>query len=228
MEEMDQIGSTQKPTYSAALLPASHFEQRMDPTTGPAASASMTPLSPISLHASMATMVDSSMQLGFSGVGLMGSAVPYWHFTESHLEVMARFQARTSLTIGIKQLAPAYRDCVCQLALTVSSCGSSLAITSRVSFIWKLSYLTIRTATLSSSYAPWSHHDARCRYDCATFAGARDTTKTRRPAALEHRNKALQSSLDQTHHPRLPRCRLGHRNAHRCGIILVHELARSR
>jgi hypothetical protein len=110
---------------SADLSAASQPEQRMNP--------SMTPLSPLSLHASMATMIDSSVQLGFSGQGLMGSAAPYWHFSESHLEILTRFQARTSLTIGIKQLAPAYRDCVCQLAftvslrkhLTLSSCSSS-------------------------------------------------------------------------------------------------------
>jgi len=159
-EEVEQIVSTQRPTNSAGHHGTSHIEQRTDPITGSEASAGMTPLSPVSLHASMATMIDSSMQLGFSGDGLMGSTVPYWHFTESHLEVMARFQARTSLTIGVKQLAPAYRDCVCQLAFTVSWRGLSFLTTFPYRSFGSVSHLTNRTATFSSSYAPWSHHDA--------------------------------------------------------------------
>ena len=42
-----------------------------------------------------------------------------WRFGNDQLEVLSRFRERTSLTIGNTNMAPLYRDLVCQLACKV-------------------------------------------------------------------------------------------------------------
>lgn len=85
-----------------------------------------TPYTPVSMTSTIVTMIDNSMQLDFSASDMLpttGSAfispVSFWHFSEAHLEILARFRDRTALSIGDKSLAPAYRDVLCQLAMTV-------------------------------------------------------------------------------------------------------------
>ncbi|KAJ4303579.1 hypothetical protein N0V90_002478 [Kalmusia sp. IMI 367209] len=41
-----------------------------------------------------------------------------WNFTESDMEIMARFQTRTVSTIGSKEASSTYRDCIAHLAFT--------------------------------------------------------------------------------------------------------------
>jgi hypothetical protein len=84
------------------------------------------PFSFISMNSTMATMIDESLQLNLSTADMQPtsqsswmSPLSYWHFSEAHLEVLARFRDRTALTIGIKTMAPEYRDLLCDLALKV-------------------------------------------------------------------------------------------------------------
>lgn len=110
------VASTISPSYSntatvAATQPWSH------PST---------PYTPVSTTSTIASMIDNSLQLDFSASDMLpttGSAfiapVSFWHFSEAHLEILARFRDRTALSIGDKTLAPAYRDVLCQLAMTV-------------------------------------------------------------------------------------------------------------
>jgi hypothetical protein len=90
-----------------------------------------TPFTPVSMTATMATLIDNSFQLEVSvavtqprSESAWSSPGSYWHFSENHLEILARFRDRTALTIGDKSLAPAYRDLLCQLAMTVCLCCS--------------------------------------------------------------------------------------------------------
>jgi hypothetical protein len=85
-----------------------------------------TPFFFISMNSTMATMIDDSLQLNLSTADMQPSSASswtslasYWHFSEAHLEILARFRDRTALTIGIKTMAPAYRDLLCHLALKV-------------------------------------------------------------------------------------------------------------
>ncbi|CAO2654381.1 Nn.00g111140.m01.CDS01 [Neocucurbitaria sp. VM-36] len=83
-------------------------------------------LSPISMKSTIAVMIDDSLQSSLSSPGSqlsLGTAsswspTPFLHFTESHLDIMARFHNRTAMTVGNKQVAPVYRDIVCKLAST--------------------------------------------------------------------------------------------------------------
>jgi hypothetical protein len=96
----------------------------------------------------MATLIDDSLQLGVSDTHVQPEAesawvspASYWHFSEAHLEILARFRDRTALTIGDKSLAPAYRDLLCQLAMTVrlyclysSRCKQLIILTARLPY----------------------------------------------------------------------------------------------
>ncbi|KAH7410455.1 hypothetical protein DE146DRAFT_645004 [Phaeosphaeria sp. MPI-PUGE-AT-0046c] len=86
---------------------------------------SSAPYNLVSMSSTVATMIDDSLQLEFSASDMQptpGSEfitpVSFWHFTEAHLEILGRFRDRTALTIGNKSTAPAYRDILCQLAMT--------------------------------------------------------------------------------------------------------------
>jgi hypothetical protein len=87
------------------------------------------PLSrPVSNNSTAIAMINDSMQLNlssgdmqFGSADALRSGLPLYHFSEAHYEIMARFRSRTALTIGVKSMAPEYRDCVCQLASTVCS-----------------------------------------------------------------------------------------------------------
>jgi hypothetical protein len=103
-----------------------------------------TPFTPVSMTATMATLIDDSLQLDKPVPNMQprsesgwNSPVSYWHFSEKHLEILARFRDRTALTIGDKSLAPAYRDLLCQLAMTVCLYRSTSSVT-----IAKSSYST--------------------------------------------------------------------------------------
>ena len=98
----------------------------VDPVSEFCTNVSWRALSPISMNSTIAVMIDDSLQSGLSSPEshpCLGTAswspTPFWHFTESHLDIMARFQNRTAMTVGNKQVAPAYRDIVCKLAFTV-------------------------------------------------------------------------------------------------------------
>ena len=58
--------------------------------------------------------------------GLVMAGLPHlhrfsaWSFTESDMEVMTRFQTRTVSTVGTKESASTYRDCIAHLAYSVS------------------------------------------------------------------------------------------------------------
>lgn len=87
----------------------------------------LAPFSPVSINSTTANMIDSSLQFDFSATDMQphsesawAPSAFFWHFSEAHLEILARFRDRTALTIGDKNLAPAYRDLLCQLAMTVS------------------------------------------------------------------------------------------------------------
>jgi len=82
----------------------------------------LSPQTPVSFNASMVSMIDGCIQSGFSERDLpWDSPKPFWHFTDAHYEILFRFQHRTALTIGDKRIAPAYRDCINHLAVSVSS-----------------------------------------------------------------------------------------------------------
>jgi hypothetical protein len=94
-----------------------------------------TPFSTLSVNPAMSSMIDDSMQLELSAANLQpdsesvwSPSTSFWHFSEAHLEILARFRVRTALTIGDKTLAPAYRDLLCHLAMTVSLPYSCLCI----------------------------------------------------------------------------------------------------
>lgn len=82
---------------------------------------------PVSNLSTTVSMINDSMQLNllgtdmqFGGADALRSEVPLYHFTAAHYEILDRFRSRTALTIGVKSMAPLYRDCVCKLAGTVS------------------------------------------------------------------------------------------------------------
>jgi hypothetical protein len=74
------------------------------------------PLHPISIKSNLATMVDDSLRIDTSNFHMIEST---WHFSNNQLKVLSRFRERTSLTIGKPDMAPLYRDLVCQLACKV-------------------------------------------------------------------------------------------------------------
>jgi hypothetical protein len=88
----------------------------------------MSLFTPVSNNSNAVAIINDSMQLNFSNGDMqfgsadaLRSGAPLYHFSEAHYEIMARFRSRTALTIGVKSMAPVYRDCVCQLASTVCS-----------------------------------------------------------------------------------------------------------
>tara|TARA_R110002003_G_scaffold2027_5_gene23886 strand:+ start:12594 stop:13211 length:618 start_codon:yes stop_codon:yes gene_type:complete len=84
------------------------------------------PISPVSINSTITAMIDDSIQLSMTPDSIQGPTVPFWHFSSHHLDILARFRDRTALTIGDKKMAPAYRDCICQLAMTVRNSPISL------------------------------------------------------------------------------------------------------
>jgi hypothetical protein len=79
------------------------------------------PRTPVSLNSSMASMINSSVQISLSSDDVSWDMPKaFWHFTDAHYEILFRYQHRTALTIGDKRISPAYRDCISHLAVSVS------------------------------------------------------------------------------------------------------------
>lgn len=76
----------------------------------------MPPLDSISIKPSLAAVIDEGICLKMPTINWKNKP---WDFTVTHLQVVSRFRERTSLTIGNTQMAPLYRDLVCQLACQV-------------------------------------------------------------------------------------------------------------
>jgi hypothetical protein len=84
------------------------------------------PFPPISVNATMTSMIDEAMQFSFAETDMRtqygaacGPSVPSWHFSNAHLEILARFRERTGWTIGGKAADSACRHMLCHLAMTV-------------------------------------------------------------------------------------------------------------
>jgi hypothetical protein len=82
---------------------------------------------PISMVSTMTTMIDESLHVSSADMQPRSESTwfpptSYWHFSDAHLEILARFRDRTALTIGQKDIAPSYRDLLCKLAMTVCLC----------------------------------------------------------------------------------------------------------
>ncbi|KAH7081927.1 hypothetical protein BKA63DRAFT_463531 [Paraphoma chrysanthemicola] len=107
----EKILSYTRPYQHATLLNNRHGH------TNSATFATST-ISPVSINSTITTMINDSIQLSINPESMQGSTTPFWHFTSHHLEIVARFRDRTALTIGDKSMAPAYRDCICSLAMT--------------------------------------------------------------------------------------------------------------
>jgi hypothetical protein len=81
------------------------------------------------MNKTMASMVNASLhndilesQSSGELAGLPSSPhVPFWTFTEEHLDIWTRFHERTVLTIGNSQSAPTYQNCIYHLTFNVSS-----------------------------------------------------------------------------------------------------------
>lgn len=74
------------------------------------------PLNYVAINTSLATLVNDSHRFNTIDFGSMDST---WCFSNNQLEILSRFRERTSLTIGNTNMAPLYRDLVCQLACNV-------------------------------------------------------------------------------------------------------------
>lgn len=60
-----------------------------------------TPWSPVSINGILTSMIGDSLQSGASELKPHSSdGQSSWGFSENHLEILARFQSRTSLTVG--------------------------------------------------------------------------------------------------------------------------------
>jgi hypothetical protein len=82
------------------------------------------------MTASLSTTIRNSLEMSVADMQPISdsawtSPVSFWHFSESHLEILARFRDRTALTIGDKSLSAPYRDILCHLAMQV--CLASLS-----------------------------------------------------------------------------------------------------
>lgn len=84
--------------------------------------------SPVSIPSTisvMASTIDDSLRYDYLTAPCLEATdswiapTPFWHFSASHMEILSRFRERTALTIGDKSIAPKYRECVTQLALSV-------------------------------------------------------------------------------------------------------------
>ncbi|KAF2625099.1 hypothetical protein BU25DRAFT_450198 [Macroventuria anomochaeta] len=71
------------------------------------------PLDSISINSSLTTVIDDSLRFNTSNPNWINKS---WHFTNKRLVILSRFRERTSVTIGNPQMAPLYRDLICQLA----------------------------------------------------------------------------------------------------------------
>ncbi|KAH7080764.1 hypothetical protein FB567DRAFT_531697 [Paraphoma chrysanthemicola] len=103
-------------SYTRPYQHATLLNNRHDHTNS--AKFTTSPISRVSINSTITTMIDNSIQLSMNAESMQGSTTPFWHFTSHHLEIVARFRNRTALTIGDKSMAPAYRDCICSLAMT--------------------------------------------------------------------------------------------------------------
>ena len=84
-----------------------------DPNDRRALSMWIPPLESICIHSSLATLIDNSLCSDTWTLDWMDHSQ---QFSITQLEIVSRFRNRTSLTIGNLQMAPLYRDLVCQLA----------------------------------------------------------------------------------------------------------------
>jgi hypothetical protein len=118
--------------YRVDIAPSSFSHQNGMSATGiglwPASL--LTPFSPVSMTASLSTTIRNSLEMSVADMQPISdsawtSPVSFWHFSESHLEILARFRDRTALTIGDKSLSAPYRDILCHLAMQV--CLASLS-----------------------------------------------------------------------------------------------------
>lgn len=110
-----RIDTPNSPPYYGAVADLASWNEK-----------SIQALSPISLNTTMATMINDSLQANLDSEAILPntglgswSAIPFWSFGESHLEIMARFHGRTSLTIGNKDMAYVYREIICKLSFSV-------------------------------------------------------------------------------------------------------------
>jgi hypothetical protein len=74
-----------------------------------------TPWSPLSINAAITATMNHALRLGSSSLDLhsvtgssSSSFTSSWEFSEAHLDILARFQTRTALTIGGKCLPMMY------------------------------------------------------------------------------------------------------------------------
>ena len=74
------------------------------------------PLRSFSCNTSLATLINDSLRANTPESTWLNESR---HFTPNQLQLVSRFRERTSLTIGNPQMAPLYRDLVCQLACRV-------------------------------------------------------------------------------------------------------------
>jgi hypothetical protein len=86
----------------------------------------LTPFSPVSVSAYLSASIRNSLEMSSTDMqptsdSTWASSVSFWHFSEAHLEILARFRDRTALTIGDKSLSAPYRDILCHLAMQVRS-----------------------------------------------------------------------------------------------------------
>ena len=116
--DLDAQGSFQVSFEPEAAVDPSRFDVDVNELCNPAQNIDswVPPLNQISIKSSLATMIDESLWLNMPR--------PVWidrtsHFESSQLGIISRFRERTSLTIGNSQMAPLYRDMVCQLACKV-------------------------------------------------------------------------------------------------------------
>ena len=150
--ELDTQGSFQVQLETNAIAEPCNPDEDMEihaPSRENAINSCILPLDSISINSSLAAIVDESLRSSTSNPCWMNK---YWHFTNNQLQVLSRFRERTSVTIGHPQMAPLYRDLVCQLACKVRS-RYCMAITSIANHI---------TAHFSDAHASQCDFDARC------------------------------------------------------------------
>ncbi|CAI6335029.1 unnamed protein product [Periconia digitata] len=106
------------------------FQSTPSPATSDSPHAATTPIpgpaKPPSTRKTIASMVNASLQNKSSALNSSADMpgmstfhqVPSWTFTEEHLDILKRFQERTVSTIGNRQTAPTYRDCISHLAFS--------------------------------------------------------------------------------------------------------------
>lgn len=143
VEANDQSNASSDDPYFSSLSGSDHHSGN---EVASSADLSLSPLSPVSITSTMVAMIDESLELNTRPSDLPSTHKgQYWHFSEAHFEILGRFRDRTALTIGDKRLVQGYRDCLCQLALTVRSENPSLR---RV-------YSNDPTVSIPNAHAAW-------------------------------------------------------------------------